>query len=342
MTTDNQTDNPTTDNPETSTRPPLMVSVWYDYDTESPAEYDIFRLISFNRDHRDHGDAYDYLACQFANPAAWNVWADLTETERAEIRDFGTFPARDLEDSTGEYVDSDLMGELLSLARTGDPGPDPTESNWGEPCDGFHPDSREVDGFAPHDWQPANGRPLAILSYYEHGLCQWSRSGHGPADYGGFDTVDIAGVLVWNDPQTSNFNPATDPDWFDGLSDYQQKWIIDGFLDTFTAWANGECYGFTVERSAGVCECCGQTRPPILVDSCGGYIGDDIFPEIVSVIGAELGKTIDDLDPGDFDLDPSTSRDFGMDSDWLLELARRQLAKYDRDRAAWGDISPRG
>lgn len=78
------------------------------------------------------------------------------------------------------------------------------------------------------------------LSYTEHGNCRWFRGGEersgGRGDYD-FDTVRIAGLLVW-EHSPREMGART-------LEERQRD--ADQFLETYTAWANGDGYGFRVE-----------------------------------------------------------------------------------------------
>jgi hypothetical protein len=91
-----------------------------------------------------------------------------------------------------------------------------------------------------------------ILSYYEHGNCMWSRSGHGPQCR--WDNVQVAGILVWE-------HKADDM----GAKSYEDRAKdADAFLNTYTSWANGEGLYYCIEDENG------ET-----IDSCGGFYGCD-------------------------------------------------------------------
>lgn len=76
---------------------------------------------------------------------------------------------------------------------------------------------------------------VAVLTYYEHGEGMWSVGAAVP-DYGGFDTVENAGVLVIIDDAR---------EWWDGLDEAARGEAIRATLDTFNDWWNGNCYFFT-------------------------------------------------------------------------------------------------
>lgn len=106
------------------------------------------------------------------------------------------------------------------------------------------------------------------LSYFEHGNCVWSIKGSGPQCQ--WDNTEFAGVAVWEEP-ASNM----------GAKDYQTRAKdLSRFLEEYTKWCNGECYGWTVLDDNGQ-----------IIDSCGGYIGQDYileeirreYPELVEV-----------------------------------------------------------
>lgn len=104
------------------------------------------------------------------------------------------------------------------------------------------------------------------LSYYEHGLCRWSLMNEGPQCR--WDSVKVAGILLWeNSPRELG-------------TDYQSREAAARrFLDTYTAWANGEVYGYEIERFGPGGE--SDDSP----ESCWGFYGvDDAMSEAESVL----------------------------------------------------------
>ena len=91
---------------------------------------------------------------------------------------------------------------------------------------------------------------LATLSYYEHGLCKWMVGSSTVSDYGHFDTVDVAGAIVWGDDVSES-----DREWYNGLDPDEQRTILDLIAATYTEWANGDCYMFRIERLDDCMEC---------------------------------------------------------------------------------------
>ncbi len=102
-----------------------------------------------------------------------------------------------------------------------------------------------------------------ILCYFEHGNSCWFHADERPAGTEGdfrWDGVSVAGVLVWEQP-VSGLGSKT----FDERKDDARK-----FLETYTASANGEAYGYTLENEDGE-----------LIDSCFGYFDAEyMFSEI--------------------------------------------------------------
>ncbi|MEW4571326.1 hypothetical protein AB1L88_25920 [Tautonia sp. JC769] len=92
------------------------------------------------------------------------------------------------------------------------------------------------------------------LSYFEHGLCRWSLMGEGP--YCRWDSVKVAGILLWEGAPN------------DLGSDYpSREAAARSFLDTYTAWTNGEVYGFEIERILS------GSQPAESLESCWGFYG---------------------------------------------------------------------
>lgn len=89
------------------------------------------------------------------------------------------------------------------------------------------------------------------LSYYEHGQCLWYLQGHAPpgADCP-WDSVDRAGILIWD-------HPTSEMGWT-APEDRQKD--AEAFLRRYTGYCNGTVYGFEVVDENGE-----------HIDSCGGF-----------------------------------------------------------------------
>lgn len=111
---------------------------------------------------------------------------------------------------------------------------------------------------------------VATLSYYEHGLCKWMVGESTVPDYGGFDTVGVAGVLTWHPTE------AVERDWFYKVTEEEQRKILDDVVAYYTAWANGECYGYSLDELEQCGECL-NVEIGENIDSCWGFIGDEEF-----------------------------------------------------------------
>jgi len=133
---------------------------------------------------------------------------------------------------------------------------------------------------------------LTFLTYYEHGLCRWSVGADRPAkgwndfDWSDFDTVGIAGAIVLQDKVA-----PSELKWFQTLlndenrKDDLQK-IFEATASEYTSWSNGEVfhYEFNEVVKSSVCSNCGHTSTVAtdgFVDSCGGFIGDEYFTEVI-------------------------------------------------------------
>lgn len=97
-----------------------------------------------------------------------------------------------------------------------------------------------------------------LLSYFEHGQCQWSLQGTGPQC--NWDTVQLAGLLLWTQP-VKNLGPRT----------YESRSKnAESYLQRYTAWCNGEVYQYMVrddEESNSGEGCGGFFDAESLVDS---------------------------------------------------------------------------
>lgn len=115
--------------------------------------------------------------------------------------------------------------------------------------------SRHLSYRHPRDFVP-NGEPsLALrnklkagtawmLSYFEHGQCEWMLSDEPRGALAGdwrWDGVDVAGVLVWEHP-LEELGPRTKQD---------RRADAAAFVETYTGWCNGETYGYTITDAEG-------------------------------------------------------------------------------------------
>lgn len=120
-----------------------------------------------------------------------------------------------------------------------------------------------------------NADILAPLSYYEHGSCRWMvGESVVPDPYGGFDTVALAGVIVYNEEL------GGDRAWFDEKTPAERLETLHAVADLYTDWCNGSCFFYTLYELVD-CEACGHTDRKY-VDSCGGFIGAENFSEHVN------------------------------------------------------------
>ena len=122
-----------------------------------------------------------------------------------------------------------------------------------------HPDNYRLDKRR----NVALGRKLQVglafwLSYYEHGLCQWSLQGEGPQCR--WDAVDVAGIMIWTGRPSDM-----------GVKTYRDRARdARNFLEEYTNWCNGACYWFCLEDG-------GES-----LDSCGGFIGTAQLTEAIN------------------------------------------------------------
>lgn len=88
------------------------------------------------------------------------------------------------------------------------------------------------------------------LSYFEHGGSAWSIIGEGMQCP--WDSVRFAGVAVW----------GGEPGDIGGKTYDERMKDLRQFLETYNAWCNGECCGWSLIDDDGE-----------IVESCGGYYG---------------------------------------------------------------------
>lgn len=133
-----------------------------------------------------------------------------------------------------------------------------------------HSNYRHPDDFTEdEEFQAKREAGLAFfLSYYEHGLCRWDLAGEGPQCR--WDSVSIAGVIVWEQPE-ENIGAKT-------YEDRQED--ARNAIESFTNWCNGEVYGYEIVNGDYGC--------------WGFYDLEDMFREIANDTGSRPVKFIGD------------------------------------------------
>lgn len=133
---------------------------------------------------------------------------------------------------------------------------------------------------------------LAVLSYYEHGSCRWMVGPSTVPDYGGFDTVNVAGLIVWTGEDSER-------EWWNNRTQQERDETLRVIAEEYTNWCNGETYGYTLERVDHCMECGHEVVE--LLDSCGGYIGSDYLADAVKETLVDYGVNPEDVSPaGDY------------------------------------------
>lgn len=109
--------------------------------------------------------------------------------------------------------------------------------------------------------------PGFMLSYFEHGRCLWGLEGtmSGMPDFR-WDGVRYAGFLEVLDGN----------DWFLNESDEKQRSIAEAHMEYYTAWSNGDTYGYIFEEvSVEECDLGYEHESVRHIDTCFGFVGDD-------------------------------------------------------------------
>jgi len=106
-----------------------------------------------------------------------------------------------------------------------------------------------------------------IVSCYQHGSIHWGLPGEVTQCQ--WDTAKVAGVLVWGHP-VSDMGAKT---YEDRAKDAR------AFLEVYTDWCNGNCYGYVIEDDTGENE-----------DSCWGFIGEEWLKDALKDVHPELFK----------------------------------------------------
>jgi hypothetical protein len=162
----------------------------------------------------------------------------------------------------------ELAGQTyrITLYPDGD-SPNPLE-DWGE-MGSILSLNRRHGNFDPAGVEAAiASNPDAVpLSYFEHGLCRWSVADELPASCRcPFDSVAFAGVWL-PDPETL---ASARHDGGLARRHFMRKRARQA-CDAYTAWCNGEIYGFAIERVTACGQCDAESAEPL--ESCWGFYG---------------------------------------------------------------------
>ena len=92
-----------------------------------------------------------------------------------------------------------------------------------------------------------------------------------PDPYGGFDTVNIAGVIVWTDEDSSGETDEHNRQWWADIGEDSQTAYLKELAEIYTEWVNGHNYRYSIVVM-GTCDM-DYEHPETTIDSCGGFIG---------------------------------------------------------------------
>lgn len=132
-----------------------------------------------------------------------------------------------------------------------------------------------------------------VLSYYEHGNCEWSLQGEGPQCR--WDSVHTAGIMIFDEAECGPMGAET-------LEDRAKD--AESFLETYTCWCNGEVYGYEIADVTHCKECGHEIVKPVEDGSCWGFYGNDID---------SMAEQVRDALDGDTDIQITG------DADWLAD-----------------------
>lgn len=145
--------------------------------------------------------------------------------------------------------------------------------------------TRHINNISPDDVDKLKEKHgVAVpLSYFEHGMCQWSVGGtmSNMPDFR-WDGVGYAGVWVPDE----YIQP---PEEMKG--DELQEWWEEqaqAACDVYTQWANGEVYWYRMELTQTIG---GWTRT-VWEDSCGGFFGSDYICQHLNDMMADVNEAI--------------------------------------------------
>jgi hypothetical protein len=252
------------------TKPKMQANVYKGYSTGDDGE----RVATFNGPNaathadkyvaalRADGDIEHYVIDVHDRAKRLTVYIEHDSDCRAPDRDCdGQWKLYSFSSRHDHYGDPEKLG--LTGEWGADDGPEFTDDETGREL------KRKLDvGLAFY------------LSYYEHGNCLWEIT-HEPRRKKGveFDRVSLAGLLVW-EHEDSDMGPTE--------KDAREK-DAKGFLETFTAWCNGETYEYHAED---------ETGEELEDVKCSGFYGSEL-DYMFSRIREELDKDAEVTFAGD-------------------------------------------
>ena len=107
-------------------------------------------------------------------------------------------------------------------------------------------------------------------------------------DYGGFDTVECAGVIVWNGEDGER-------EWWNARTDDERATSLDAIASEFTAWCNGEVFGYRLVE-LDTCGECNHTDTGTELDSCYGFVGSNYMREHLIEILKNADISLEDVE----------------------------------------------
>lgn len=112
-----------------------------------------------------------------------------------------------------------------------------------------------------------------MLSYFEHSLGYWYLRGEG--HYCPWDYTTTAGILIWEHPPGDM-----------GAKTYEERQRdARGFLEEYSHWCNGWCYGYTIEeRRVRKCPRGHKIRQRREIDSCWGFIDNYVLQAVAEAL----------------------------------------------------------
>lgn len=148
------------------------------------------------------------------------------------------------------------------------------------------PDGRKLycdndEGHDPHEWRPVTDTIYFLeqrgesYDLVEPGLEQ-------PEDY-----TNIDGIMELTERGRSEWKEMTVE---------QRKEIAEGELEEYNMWRRGETYMVDILKRQDECEECGHVPEPLVLDSCGGFVGESsVTDHVKDFLMSELKLPFDQI-----------------------------------------------
>ncbi|MDX1421568.1 MAG: hypothetical protein R3322_00420 [Kiloniellales bacterium] len=70
--------------------------------------------------------------------------------------------------------------------------------------------------------------------------------------------------------------------------------VLKAEVKVYDDYLTGNCWSFVIEKDVPACECCGATAAPEIMDSCGGFYGDNALDDMRAHVDDEYHDLLEE------------------------------------------------